>query len=170
MSELAPDDQSRDARRARLTDLILSGGHDIKIHTAKGQRPAYAHTIGLTLNGQPELVVFGLAPHQACRVLEDFCSRLDRRPLRPGFYEDGFIGQTVALIAISQGRARGFIQLPTPLFTQDQLTSAQQVVWPDPAGQFPWQPYCEISARVQPLLGSPPPTEPSQICGGVIND
>jgi Domain of unknown function (DUF4262) len=170
MSDFARDDLSRDARLARTRERIWAVGYDVRSHPAKGQRPGYAHTIGLTVHGYPELIVFGLTEGQAHRVLDDFSRRKRRSQLRSGICEHTFDGKTVALIEVSQGRAAGFIRLPAPLFAQEQLIGGLQIVWPDEAGRFPWQPECGISARVQPLLGSPPPTEPPMICGGVIND
>ncbi|GIJ08417.1 DUF4262 domain-containing protein [Micromonospora andamanensis] len=116
----------------------------------------FAYTVGLTEHDVPELVIAGLDPLIAQKLLNDMAGRVDSRNER-------FIhGQRVAdLLAgydaiIVEGPATDAL-LPRAAYARygkDRLR-LQQIVWPDPHSRFPWDDRYQYPAHVQPLLGRP---------------
>lgn len=113
---------------------------------------SFAYTVGMTTLGHPEVITYGLPPQTAMRSLNLIGARVKAgRPPRMGRRITGiFPGY------------RGFLLAEA---NRDDLVVAQQVypeieavqlVWPDRAGRFPWEPGYAIAPFTQPLIGPMP--------------
>jgi len=116
----------------------------------------YAYTVGLTAHAYPELVIAGLPPHIAHALLNDLASRVYDRAERfhhgqhiPDLISgyDAVIVDGPATEALHPGAAFAF-------YGPDRVR-LQQIVWPDPAGRYPWNTDYSLDADVQPLIGRP---------------
>lgn len=119
---------------------------------APGDAP-YSYTAGLTAIGAPELVISGLRHEIAHVLLNDaaqrvhdqemtWCHRQRIADLLAGY--DAVIIDGVAHDLLNPGTAHA-------RYGSDQVR-LQQIVWPDPDGQFPWEPGYRYPTTVQPLL------------------
>jgi hypothetical protein len=107
-------------------------------------------------HGYPELLIAGLPPEIAHALLNDLAGRVYDKAERFSH------GQRITdLIAgydavIVQGPATDDL-LPGAAFARygREHVQLQQVVWPDRAGRFPWQPGYTFDPHAQPLIAEP---------------
>jgi len=118
--------------------------------------PPFAYTVGLTEHGFPELVIAGLPPHIAQALLNDLAGRVYDRADR--FRHGQRIGDLLAGYdaVIVDGPATEALY-PGAAYARygTDRVRLQQVVWPDRAGRFPWEPGDEHDPQVQPVIGRP---------------
>lgn len=120
--------------------------------------PPFAYTLGLTRqDGHPEVVVSGLDPDVACRLLHAVVDRvLAGHPLVAGTAVD--LGLDVAFRVLGVRRPQRLV-LAQEVYASPGyagLVPALQVVWPDDAGLWPWEVPWREARRVQELFGHPP--------------
>lgn len=116
--------------------------------------PPFAYTAGLTEHGRPELIITGLEPGQACRILNR-AARLavaDRTFLDEPYLDD--VVRPPYRLAVLPVVATGDMHVARLLFGPD--FQALQLVWPDDAGNFPWDSGYTCPRDAQPLSGVPP--------------
>ncbi|MEU7171490.1 MULTISPECIES: DUF4262 domain-containing protein [Micromonospora] len=116
----------------------------------------FAYTVGLTAHGCPELLIAGLDPAIAHHLLNDLAARVYDRAerfshgQRVGDLIDGYDA------AIIDGFPAGHLHLGAAIARYGpQQVRVQQIVWPDPAGRFPWEDGYAYPSTVQPLIGRP---------------
>ena len=110
----------------------------------------FAYTVGLTEAGLPELLVTGLSQVRAATLLNRAGEHWLHVDLEPG----GGVQLVVAGIRVE------VVDLPTPsahLFVADELygedVRAQQLVWADTRGVWPWDRGHRAGRGGQPVLG-----------------
>lgn len=113
-----------------------------------------AYTTGLTEHRRPELLITGLEPDLACRILNRAAelALADRRFLDAKFL-DGVVRpphRLAALPAVDTSE----LHVTRLLYGPDFL--ALQLIWPDEEGRFPWEPGYSFPLDAQPLSGIPP--------------
>lgn len=118
--------------------------------TAKGDL-SMAYTIGLSDEGLPELILFGIPQRSAHVLLNEAANMLRQGKLpvdvpltelasMPTYMRE--VTPEAAAPYIIQANERAGRTLP-----------ALQLVWPDPAGRFPWDPDMDAKfADIQPRL------------------
>lgn len=115
--------------------------------------PAFAYTTGLTEFSRPELLIYGLEPelagpilNRAAELLIDDEALFDAprigRILRPPY-------QVAALPAVDTAE----LTVTRLLYGPD--VPVVQLIWPDAAGRFPWEPGYAYPLDAQPLSGIP---------------
>ena len=113
----------------------------------------YAYTIGLTETGAPELVITGLHPAVAQVLLNDMAQRAHQHGVRWRHHDrigdlirdyDALIVDGTANERIAPGTANSRYGA--------RSVRLQQIVWPDPAGLYPWEPGYRHPPTAQPLL------------------
>ena len=109
----------------------------------QGGRPPWAHTVGLTAVGRPELVVSGKSPPAAHELLEAVFAG---DPPRAGFRYDVPVGPPLQVVRVTAAARR--LTVATALYG-DQV-SALQLVWADGRGRWPWE---TRPSRWQQVLG-----------------
>ena len=110
----------------------------------------FAYTVGLTLAGLPELLVTGLPPERAATLLNGVAAHwLHTDPLPAAGLQLDWLGRRLEVV-----------DLPTPwahLFTAVELYGealrAQQLVWADERGRWPWERGHRAGRGGQPVLG-----------------
>jgi len=111
-----------------------------------------AYTVGLTGVGAPELVLTGLRPDLAHAILGDLAQRAlagQRWPHRHRI-DDLLLGHPAVIVV---GTANEQIVPATACAIYGPGTVAlQQIVWPDPADRFPWDPGYQYPSHTQPML------------------
>lgn len=142
-----------------LKDLIAKYGWAVRhvLGAPDGVAP-FSYTVGLTAIGCPELVVTGLptdVAHEFLNLAADLMR--DGRRFRSGqrtpeLADDGEI------LFIDAEDTSGLTAVEDLYGT----VVAQQLVWPDSSGAFPWQDGHRNSASAQPLLG-PIPESPGTV-------
>lgn len=115
--------------------------------------PGVAYTTGLTEFGRPELVIYGLEPEPAARILNRAAELLIADP---DFLDapllSGVLRPPYALTSL-------------PAVDTDDLTVTRllygpdvpvvQLIWPDERHRFPWEPGYAHPVEAQPLSGVP---------------
>lgn len=126
--------------------------------TCEDPEPAtvFAYTVGLTALLVPELLIAGLPPEVAHTLLNDLALRVYDTMGRftHGQRISDLIADYDAIIVegpATEDLPPGFA---IARYGPDRVR-LQQVVWPDPAGRFPWQAGYHIDPKVQPLIGHP---------------
>ena len=118
-----------------------------------GKRHApFAYTVGLTAHGLPELVVTGMAHYRSGALLNGMAGHwlhADVLPV-PGQHVDVRDGRCLEVVEVPHPDAHLFVA--TRLFGRDGVT-AQQLVWADSRGRWPWQVGHRAGRGGQPVLG-----------------
>jgi hypothetical protein len=112
-----------------------------------------AYTVGLTAMGLPELVVTGMAPRRAALLLNGMAAHwLHAEPLPAhGEHADTRGGQCLEVVDLPHPEAHLFTA--TGLYGDDAV-AAQQLVWADDRGRWPWERGHRASRGGQPVLGA----------------
>ena len=98
----------------------------------QGGRPPFAYTVGLTARGRPELVVSGKSPPAAHELLE---AVLAGDAPRPGHRYDLPVGPSLQVVRVTSPARR--LTVATALY--GDRVSADQLVWADGRGRWPWE-------------------------------
>lgn len=151
-------DQRVAALLRRQRELIDLCGRAISyVFDPDGVSAPYGYTIGLTEHGDgcPEFILTGLDIELTSIFLNSMAERVLSRGQRfaHGQTVDDLVAERSVLIVA--GPATDALH-PGALYSHygDAFT-LQQVVWPDPAGRFPWDDGYTLPDTVQPLLGRP---------------
>ncbi len=140
----------------KLEEIIRKHGYVVQhvLPDYEKMAPPCSYTIGLADEGLPELFVFGLPGESAQVIVNTLAKRLRKEGKLPTDQplDEVFEGAKCVLHEVTQeqlgshlpgARAR---QHPKPI-------RAIQIVWPDPAGLFPWETGFDMMyAMAQPLL------------------
>lgn len=113
----------------------------------------YSYTIGLTAQGLPELIVVGVRPPEAHRLLVS-CGEyvLDESIVLPG---EGLCSGRFTLEAVEVTRPTDHLVLAGVLY--GEAVRALQLAWADERGRWPWDPRHRARQSGQPLLGERAP-------------
>jgi hypothetical protein len=125
-------------------------------------RPPRAYTVGLTLNGRPELVVTGMPLARATELLDDVASHvLHADAPRPGEQIPLIGGPLIEIVEVAEPAAH----LLTAVEFYGPGIRALQLVHADDRGHWPWEVGFRGGRGGQPVLGPRVPPPASQICG-----
>jgi hypothetical protein len=133
-----------------------------ELSKSDGYRPGYAYSVGFGLTREtPEAAVFGLALETARAALWRLWDlELGRQGFTDGEKLDGVLpNRSVMLRRISAARYDAYFG--TALKTYASLCEfgrlrMMQVVYPDDAGRYPWEPQADYRfQRAQPALYAP---------------
>ena len=116
----------------------------------------FAYTVGLTAHRHPELLIAGLPPEVARRLLNDLAGRLYDTAER--FTHGQRISDLIAGYdtVIVEGPVTDELLpgLAIARYGREQVR-LQQVVWPDPQGRFPWEAGYDLERHAQTLIAHP---------------
>lgn len=145
-----PEATAADYHRDVVLPTIERRGWFVQGVGGSRRHAPFAYTVGLTLAGLPELVVTGL-PHERAAVLLNGV---------PGHWLHTDPLPVAGLQLDWLGRRLEVVDLPTPsahLFVADDLygeqVRAQQLVWADHRGHWPWERGFRSGRGGQPVLG-----------------
>jgi Domain of unknown function (DUF4262) len=132
--------------------------HGWAVQFVESDRRPYAYTVGLHERGLPELLVTGLSPQPATRVLNSVAEYVvdGGRPV-PG--ERILIGGELLLEVVQVQHPDAHMNVAVAFYGAD--LHALQLVWPDEQGHRPWCPEFSNGQARQPVLGvrvDPPDT------------
>jgi hypothetical protein len=140
-----------------LSDLDRVGWHHVHVQE-EGDKPGYAFSLGFYANyGQPEVVVFGLPPPVAQKLLNIAAiraagARKRYEPFVP--YDNIAEGMRVIFVPVSRRFYREYFGYG--LWFYQSVSGAfpmLQMVWPDRQGRLPGEPgYDSRYLKVQPVL------------------
>jgi Domain of unknown function (DUF4262) len=105
----------------------------------------FEYTIGMTELGLPELIVFALSWRVCHGALEGAIDVLRKE----GCPVDGQISQKVlqdfpvVFKTLPPDQTNKLYTCQAAFYYEPRLVSVMQIVWPDKAGRFPWQPGCD---------------------------
>ena len=113
----------------------------------------FSYSIGLTQYGLPELIVMGVRPDDATRLLHVWGDYLlDTSLVLPGEHlETG----RYLLEAVEVDEPADHLRLAVALY--GPAVRALQLAWADDRGRWPWEPGHRGRRAGQPLLGRPAP-------------
>lgn len=148
-----------DSYLVRIQALIEEHGWAVQgvLPTADDPDPGFGYTVGLTLKGLPEIIIFGLSAELMHSTLNQVAFHMvDHGPHHAGQVIDYLFGGGYDPIAV---------QVDPEHFDEEYLTvagrmygdlnlSALQLVIPDKEHRFPWDDGFSMSAL--PLLGPRP--------------
>lgn len=150
-------EQLRKWQEAELQDMldkIAKHGWAVQgvFGDAEIEAAPFAYTAGLTAQGLPELVIYGLDVGLAGNVLNSAATQM----IESGEFA---AGQAVSRLIRNFDMVAIEVLLPVDLLAAVQIygpVRAIQLVWPDTEGRFPWQTGYEFAAIIQPLMGVAP--------------
>lgn len=133
---------------AELRRTMLESGWAVQY--VEGDRMPFAYTIGLTRYGLPELLVTGVAPRRAAKMLNALGRRAvdDERPA-PGMRIVVPAGPLVEMVEVEHPDAH--LVFADAMFG-DEMT-ALQAVWVDSQGHWPWVASFDGGRGTQAVLG-----------------
>jgi Domain of unknown function (DUF4262) len=133
---------------AELRQTMLETGWAVQY--VESDRMPFAYTVGLTRYGLPELLVTGVAPRPAARMLNTLGRRAVRgeRPL-PGMQIALPAGPLIEMVEVANPDV--YLIFAGAMFG-DEVT-ALQAVWVDSRGHWPWAASFEDGRGTQPVLG-----------------
>jgi hypothetical protein len=126
-------------------------GHGWAVQFVEHDKRPFAYTIGLHDRGLPELLISGLPPDIATRVLNSIAHMIvdDGTVLAPAMhidYQDRFL---IEVVEVEHPDVH--LKFAVKLCGSD--VRALQLVWADTRGRFPWEPGWGQGRRRQPVLG-----------------
>lgn len=147
-----PSNPSFDGFMIRIQSIIDENGWAVQsVFPVQGQpvKPGFSYTVGLTPRDLPEVLVYGLPPKTATMILNSVARSMTEGTL--------FVaGRPYAELA---NMPVWFLDVDDlePLAVARKLYTdvrAIQMVWPDPAGKYPWEDdFDQEMLAVQPLAG-----------------
>jgi len=112
--------------------------------------PPWAYTVGLTPHDRPELVMTGIEPRRATRLLNAAAEYVLQTAIpRPGETMQAGDAPVMEIVRVTDPAAH--LLVATELY--GKLTRALQLVHPDDRGHFPWCPGYRGGRGGQPVLG-----------------
>ncbi|HEX7321505.1 MAG TPA: DUF4262 domain-containing protein [Mycobacterium sp.] len=124
--------------------------HGWAVQFVESERAPYAYTVGLHERGLPELLVTGLSPQLAVRMLNSVAAYL----------VDGGKPLAGELISLTGGPLVEVVQVQHPDVHMNVAVAlygggirALQLVWPDDQGHRPWCAEFRNGKARQPVLG-----------------
>src|SRR5260370_11669712 len=137
----------------RSTDTDLSG-HDMKLVetleqwgwyvikvAAADSEPAFAYSLGLYENFlHPELILFGLDLNVMHRLINDAAKRIRKghKYAEGQSYDDLLAGYDCEFRKVDANHHKGLVNYAIWYYMSSPFP-VLQLVWPDPAGLFPWE-------------------------------
>lgn len=146
-----------DTARRFLSDVshrVRTNGWTMICTPFDGLPVLYGYTVGFERTfAHPEAVVVGLPPEIIAYVLSRLAGRLGRGE-RPPRNEpvDLDLNHPVVLRTIAADISAERLKVAHALQDGRVPVEAVQVVWPDPAGRFPWEAGYRLLRGYQPLL------------------
>jgi len=144
-----PDFSFEDELR-RIRQLVERYGFVTQAILGDRAHPPYAYTVGLGRDDHPELVVVGLEPKTAHDLLW---------ALAPEVLDGADLTMRSEIALPGTPRLRvvparpGAVDLGVAELVDDAPADGLQLVWPDPAGEYPGEPSYDAVGFRQPLLG-----------------
>lgn len=152
-----------DSMAERTVVQVREHGWQVVMIPADGQGPGWAFTIGLWHNHRsPELAMFGLDVYAMQTCLNTLGGEIvDGRKVEDGQERHGIVvDYPVALRTVNYRWYKAFFGAAIMFYRRPPFP-VLEVVWPDRAGHFPWQPESEEGYRaLQPHLWLTPAAHP----------
>lgn len=123
----------------KLEETIGKFGHSVIATSARigGRELSVSYTVGLGRKGLPEVIVFSLPAETARDLLNEAAERLAEGKLELGKAKDLALGLDLAFREASLEAGMGVAGVWR--LERERIGRAWQMVWPDPAGKFPWE-------------------------------
>ncbi|WP_229072091.1 DUF4262 domain-containing protein [Actinoplanes sp. DH11] len=115
----------------------------------------FGYTVGLTGFGHPEVAVAGVPLDLTGALLNGAAARVLRdagEPLRHGRRVSGLVAGHDLLVVAGEPTDEIFPGSAYYRYGEDRVR-LRQLVWPDPAGRFPWQAGYAAEQWPQPTIG-----------------
>lgn len=134
---------------AELRETMLK--HGWAVQYVESERRPFAYTVGLTRYGLPELVITGVRPRRAMRLLNMLAQRSvgGARPA-PGMVLDLPAGPVVEIVEVKHPDVH--LRFAVAMFGEE--VTALQMVWADSRRRWPWSRAFDDGRGTQPVLGA----------------
>ena len=141
---------TRDDYLDYVNGLIAEHGWAVQGVQRDRLRPPWAYSVGLTIYGEPELIVTGLPLRRACGLIDDVAAHvLHASAPRPGEQISLRDGPLIEIVKVSVPSAH----LVTAVEIYGSRLRALQVVHADDRGHWPWDVGYRGVRGGQPVLG-----------------
>jgi len=121
------------------------------VQYVESDRTPFAYTIGLTRYELPELLVTGVSPQRALRILNGVARKCLRDgPPVPGSHIAVPVAPPLEVVEVEHPEAHLYMAIE--IFEGD--LTAQQLVWSDRCGRWPWASDFNDGLGGQPVLGA----------------
>lgn len=153
------DSDDHAAERKALHDIDTWGLHILNVAEA-GELPPFSYSIGIQQSlGLPELIVIGLR-HEVAQAAINACYAMMKsgQAIVPGARVAGLLGGgfECEILEVSPAHYREYMGWAWWLYDGPSFR-AHQIVFPNTAGVFPWEPQADAWFRNwQPLLNEAP--------------
>ncbi|WP_311061595.1 DUF4262 domain-containing protein [Pseudomonas aeruginosa] len=142
--------EGREAFQERLEKIIREVGHAVITtgsEIAEGTI-AMAYTMGLSDQGLPELLLFGIGGEPAMEILNTAADMLRSGELPVDVPVEKLLNLPIVVKAVPPEAAAEYIVQANG--RAGRQLPALQLVWPDPEGRFAWEPQFDEGFRFQP--------------------
>lgn len=143
---------------SHITELIEEHGWAVQGVGGDECQPGFAYTVGLSLYGSPELILFGAPFGAATRVLDDLGARIrdGARYVHGQVLDDVIAPAPVILLDVADTTEHLLIaqKVAGAIPPGRQGVRAWQVVYPDNELRWPWQTGSQVADL--PVLGLVP--------------
>ena len=144
-----------------LEDVEQFGCHVISVVDPDGNAPPFSYSVGFSQTfGQGEVIVIGLVPEDGHWVINDLKEKIrfedfilaDNLRIPEILSECDLMCRSIPAERIVRDYFNSALWFHDQLFKKP-LTTAFQLVWPDPVGFYPWDDQCdsELLALQTPL-------------------
>lgn len=101
--------------------------------------PAFSYSIGFNLLNHPEIIVCGLPNETAHELMSEVYRRIKKgtMTIKDGDTFDDLANMPLHFIKISESAKQKMMLLTNKYYNHWDF-DALQMIWPDPAGRFPW--------------------------------
>jgi hypothetical protein len=142
-------------RDAKLLKALEQWGWFVTKVSASDSHPAFAYSMGLyeTFN-HPEIILCGLDLEVMHRLINDAAKRIrqGQRYYENCRYDDLIVGYPCEFRKVNPSRYDGLLNYAI-WYYRGAVFPVLQLIWPDPAGLFPWEGGSDdFSRKNQPIL------------------
>lgn len=145
------DDQEDDPSWNAMAKEIRKNGWAVTFILPRDDLPSYAHTVGMSYSGRPELLVIGLNLEDAQVLLNGCAALLMKGAILPAQHAkiDTLTHQPIALRKDDPYGSMAAISKSAVIWAEETKAPELeflQIVIPDSNGLFPWEEGCQPSA------------------------
>jgi hypothetical protein len=127
--------------------------------TADSPGPPFTYTVGLVEKGMPEFIIIGLPADVAHTLIATAIKRFEKHGNKdpngfPDMLVDTELANMPAIYRVLDPEKACADHATMARVWAGHAVPVTQIVWPDPAGKFPWEEGCDPAmAKAQSAIG-----------------
>jgi len=156
MNEFEKEERQRQLLNEIINQIEAKRWHVISV-SGDAEEVSFAYSVGLYTNfNHPEIIVFGISPESALRVINRIGAQVKEENMRfipEMYYDEILVDYRATFLPVPKNEYDGRFNIAAWYYDGFNFP-ALQLVWPDKNDLFPWEEgYSDEFAKFQPLLG-----------------